>query len=132
MSVTYASIGVAAALSGQLLAAALQSPWVLWTFAVVFVFLALSMFGVYELRFAAVLHSRMASVNHRIPGGQYGGVLLMGMFSAVIVSPCVAAPLAGALLYISQTRDVVIGGAAVRFQNVYRLRRYKSLPFACT
>ncbi|MSQ50666.1 MAG: protein-disulfide reductase DsbD [Betaproteobacteria bacterium] len=113
MAVTYTGIGVAAALSGQMLAAALQSAWVLWTFALIFVLLALSMFGFYELNLPSGLHARIASASHRMPGGHYGGVALMGMLSAAIVSPCVAAPLAGALLYISQTRDVWLGGSAL-------------------
>ncbi len=113
MAVTYTGIGVAAALSGQMLAAALQSAWVLWTFAFIFVLLALSMFGFYELNLPSGLHARIASVSHRLPGGHYGGVAIMGMLSAAIVSPCVAAPLAGALLYISQTRDVLLGGSAL-------------------
>ena len=113
MAVTYTAIGVAAALSGQMLAAALQSAWVLWTFALIFVLLALSMFGFYELNLPSGLHARIASASHRFPGGHYGGVAIMGMLSAAIVSPCVAAPLAGALLYISQTRDVWLGGSAL-------------------
>ena len=113
MAVTYTAIGVAAALSGQMLAATLQSSWVLWTFALVFVLLALSMFGFYDLNLPSGLHARIASAAHRLPGGHYGGVAIMGMLSAAIVSPCVAAPLAGALLYISQTRDVWLGGSAL-------------------
>ena len=113
MAVTYTAIGVAAALSGQMLAAALQSPWVLWSFALIFVLLALSMFGFYELNLPSGIHARIAAASHRLPGGHYGGVVIMGMLSAVIVSPCVAAPLAGALLYISQTRDVWLGGSAL-------------------
>ena len=113
MAVTYTGIGVAAALSGQMLAAALQNAWVLWAFALIFVMLALSMFGFYELNLPSGLHARFVSASHRLPGGHYGGVVIMGMLSAAIVSPCVAAPLAGALLYISQTRDVWLGGSAL-------------------
>ncbi|MFM9968076.1 MAG: protein-disulfide reductase DsbD [Burkholderiales bacterium] len=113
MAVTYTAIGIAAALSGQLLAATLQNAWVLWTFALVFVLLALSMFGFYELNLPSGIHARIATASHKLPGGHYGGVAIMGMLSAAIVSPCVAAPLAGALLYISQTRDVWLGGSAL-------------------
>ena len=113
MSVTYTGIGVGAALSGNLLSAALQSPWVLSTFAAVFVLLSLSMFGFYELQLPAALHTRMTHASNRFKGGHLGAVVLMGVFSAAIVSPCVAAPLAGALLYISQTRDVLLGGIAL-------------------
>ena len=113
MSVTYTGIGVGAALSGNLLSAALQSPWVLSTFAAVFVLLSLSMFGFYELQLPAAFHTRMTHASSRFKGGHLGAVVLMGVFSAAIVSPCVAAPLAGALLYISQTRDVLLGGIAL-------------------
>jgi thiol:disulfide interchange protein DsbD len=113
MAVTYTAIGVAAALSGQLLSATLQNGWVLWTFALVFALLALSMFGFYDLNLPSGLHARIATAANRLPGGHYGGVAIMGMLSAAIVSPCVAAPLAGALLYISQTRDVWLGGSAL-------------------
>jgi thiol:disulfide interchange protein DsbD len=113
MAVAYAIAGVAAAYSGSLLAAALQNPWVLGAFAGVFVILALSMFGFYELRLPGFLHHHLHSAHKRLRGGQMASVAAMGVLSAVIVSPCVAAPLAGALLYISQTRDVALGGAAL-------------------
>ena len=113
MAVAYAAAGVAAAYSGSLLAAALQNAWVLGAFALVFVLLALSMFGLYELRLPGFVHQRLDQAHRRLPGGRIATVAGMGALSAVIVSPCVAAPLAGALLYIAQTRDVVLGGAAL-------------------
>jgi thiol:disulfide interchange protein DsbD len=113
MAVTYAIAGVAAAYSGTLIAAALQNPWVLTAFALVFVWLALSMFGFHELQLPAFLHDRLSSHHHKLRGGHVASVAAMGVLSAIIVSPCVAAPLAGALLYISQTRDVVLGGGAL-------------------
>ena len=113
MAVAYAAAGVAAAFSGSLLAAALQNAWVLGAFALVFVALALSMFGFYELQLPGFLHHRLHSAHSRLRGGQIVSVAAMGLLSAVIVSPCVAAPLAGALLYISQTRDVILGGGAL-------------------
>ena len=113
MAVAYAAAGVAAAYSGSLLAAALQNVWVLGAFALVFVLLALSMFGLYELRLPGFLHQRLDEAQRRLPGGRVASVAGMGALSAVIVSPCVAAPLAGALLYIAQTRDVALGGAAL-------------------
>jgi len=113
MALAYAAAGVAAAYSGSLLAAALQNAWVLGAFALIFVMLALSMFGFYELRLPGFLHQRLDSAHRRLRGGRIASVAGMGMLSAVIVSPCVAAPLAGALLYISQTRDVALGGAAL-------------------
>ena len=113
MSVVYALAGIAAAYSGTMLASALQNAWVLSAFALVFVLLALSMFGVYELQLPGFLRHRLHAAHGRLQGGRVASVAAMGGFSAVIVSPCVAAPLAGALLYISQTRDVAMGGSAL-------------------
>jgi thioredoxin:protein disulfide reductase len=112
MAVTYAVAGVAAGLSGTLLSAALQNAWVLGGFALLFVVLALSMFGFYELQLPTALQSRLSdTANHR--RGSYGGIVAMGALSALIVGPCVAAPLAGALLYIAQTGDAALGGLAL-------------------
>ena len=113
MALAYAVAGVAAGFSGTLIAAALQNVWVLVAFALVFVALALSMFGFYELRLPGFIHHRLHGAHRSLKGGRIASVAAMGVLSAVIVSPCVAAPLAGALLYISQTRDVVLGGAAL-------------------
>lgn len=113
MAVVYAIAGVAAGLSGSLLSAALQTPWVLGGMALVFVALALSMFGLYELQMPAFLQSRLAAASNRISKRTVASVFAMGGVSAIIVGPCVAAPLAGALLYISQTQDVVLGGLAL-------------------
>jgi len=113
MALTYAAAGVAAGLTGTMLAAVLQSPWVLATFAALFVLLALSMFGLYELQLPTFLQSRLAQEANRLHGGHLASVFGMGAISALIVGPCVAPPLAGALLYISRTRDVVQGGAAL-------------------
>ena len=113
MAIAYAIAGVAAAFSGSLLAAALQNAWVLGAFALVFVALALSMFGLYELRLPGFIHEHLHGAHRSLRGGRIASVAAMGALSAVIVSPCVAAPLAGALLYISQTRDVMLGGAAL-------------------
>ena len=113
MAVAYSAAGVAAAYSGSLLSAALQNAWVLGAFALMFVALALSMFGLYEIRLPGFLHQRLAATQGRLRGGRVASVAGMGVLSAVIVSPCVAAPLAGALLYISQTRDVALGGTAL-------------------
>lgn len=113
MAITYAAAGVAAGLAGTLLSAYLQTPWVLGSFAAIFVLLALSMFGFYELQLPTSLQSRLASAGNRVKGGRVAGAFLMGVLSAVIVGPCVAAPLAGALLYIGQTGDTVLGGLAL-------------------
>jgi len=113
MALVYTALGVAAGLAGQGLAAALQKPAVLAAFAGLLVLLALSMFGVYELQMPSALQSRLTQASGRLQGGRFFGVFLMGGLSALIVGPCVAAPLAGALVYISQTRDVVLGGLAL-------------------
>ena len=113
MAVTYALAGVAAGVTGTMLAAALQNVWVLSAFALVFVLLSLSMFGFYELQLPSALQSRLASTASHEKGGSLGGVVVMGVLSALIVGPCVAAPLAGALLYIAQTGDAVLGGWAL-------------------
>jgi len=113
MAITYAIAGVLAGLSGAMLAAALQSPWVVGSFAAMFVLLAGAMFGFYELQLPTAIQTRFAEATNRLPGGRFAGVFGMGALSALIVGPCVAAPLAGALLYISQSRDVVLGGSAL-------------------
>jgi thioredoxin:protein disulfide reductase len=113
IALSYTIAGIAAGLSGQLLSNALQSPWVLAATALIFVILSFSMFGFYELRLPHSIEERMVNTTNKLKGGQFLGVFIMGVISALIVSPCVAAPLAGALLYISQTRDVVLGGVAL-------------------
>jgi thiol:disulfide interchange protein DsbD len=113
MALVYTALGVAAGLLGQGLAAYLQHPWVVLAFAALMVLLSLSMFGLYELRLPASLQSWLGEGANRLPGGQFVSVFVMGLVSALVVSPCVSAPLAGALLYISQTRNVVLGGSAL-------------------
>ena len=113
MAVVYTALGVAAGLVGEGLAATLQNPWVLGAVGLLMVVMALSMFGVYTLQLPASLQTRLAGASGRRSSGKLAGVFAMGAISALIVGPCVAAPLAGALVYISQTRDVVIGGAAL-------------------
>ena len=113
MALTYAAAGVAAGFSGTLLAVTLQNAWVLGGFALIFVVLAFSMFGFYELQLPTFLQSRVATETARIKGGALPGVALIGALSAIIVGPCVAAPLAGALLYIGQSGDAVRGGMAL-------------------
>jgi thioredoxin:protein disulfide reductase len=118
-AIVYTLLGVAAGLAGEGLAAALQAPWVLTLFALLLVALALSMFDVYTLQVPAALQTRLTALSDRAGGGsgasagRLAGVAVMGALSALIVGPCVAAPLAGALVYISQTRDVVVGGLAL-------------------
>ena len=110
MAVAYTIAGVLAGLFGSNLQAALQAPWVVYSFAAVFVALAFSMFGFYELKLPDSLVSKVSSNSSR---GGFVGVAVMGFLSALIVGPCVAAPLAGALVYIGQTGDALLGGAAL-------------------
>ena len=113
MALTYTAAGVLTGLFGANLAAAFQDPWIVSTFALVFVLLALSMFGFYDLQIPASWQARLAALSHRQRGGTYAGVGVMGALSALIVGPCVAAPLAGVLIYIGQTGDPVLGGLAL-------------------
>lgn len=113
MALVYAGFGVAAGLAGEGLAAALQNRWVLGAFALLLSAMALSMFGLYDLQMPGAIQTRANAFANRFRGGSYVGVFIMGGVSAIMVGPCVAAPLAGALVYISQTRDVVLGGAAL-------------------
>ncbi|WP_394779837.1 protein-disulfide reductase DsbD [Undibacterium sp.] len=113
MALVYTSLGVAAGLAGEGLAGALQKPWVLLTFGALLVGLALSMFDVYQLQMPSGLQSRLSQTSGNMSGGRFIGVFIMGALSALIVGPCVAGPLAGALLYISQTRNIWIGGWAL-------------------
>ena len=113
MSVVYTALGVAAGLSGAGLAAWLQTPWVLALFALLLATLALSMFDVFTFQMPSSIQTKLSVKNNSILGGRVGAAALMGALSALIVGPCVAAPLAGALLYISQTGDVLLGGSAL-------------------
>ncbi|MDR2030899.1 MAG: protein-disulfide reductase DsbD [Azoarcus sp.] len=113
MASVYAVAGAVAGLTGTLLAAMLQNAWVLSVFALVFVVLALSMFGVFALQMPMALQSRLTEAANREKGGHLGGVAAMGALSALIVGPCVTAPLAGALLYIAGTGDAAFGGLAL-------------------
>ena len=113
MALTYALAGILAGLSGTLLSNALQTPPVQIGTALLFVVLALSMFDVYQLQLPPALQNGLNTLSSRLPGGRYLGVGLMGVLSALVMGPCVAAPLAGGLLYIAQTHDVALGGAAL-------------------
>ena len=110
MAVAYTIAGVLAGLFGANLQAALQMPWVIYSFSFVFVALAFSMFGFYELKLPDSLVAKVSSNSQR---SGYVGVAVMGFLSALIVGPCVAAPLAGALVYIGQTGDALLGGMAL-------------------
>lgn len=113
MALTYALAGVAAGFAGHTLQAALQKPLVIFIFSGVFVALALSLFGVYELRLPHFVQQALHRVSTNQKGGSYLGVFLMGIFATLVVSPCVTPPLIGALGYIGQTGQSVLGGIAL-------------------
>ena len=113
MALSYTLAGIAAGLSGNLLSQSLQNVWVLGATALVFVALAFSMFGFYELKLPAIIENKILGASQKLKGGEFLGVFVMGALSALIVSPCVAAPLAGALIYIGQTHNVLLGGVGL-------------------
>jgi thiol:disulfide interchange protein DsbD len=113
MAVTYTVAGVLAGLFGQNLQAAFQNPWIISGFVLIFILLALSMFGFYELQLPGRIQTRLAEASNRQQGGQLWGVAVMGFLSALIVGPCVAPPLMAALIVIGSSGDAVLGGAAL-------------------
>jgi thioredoxin:protein disulfide reductase len=113
MALTFAAVGVIAGLTGFLIATLLQNPWVIGSFSLIFVLLALSMFGFYELQIPSFLQTLLTRASNRYCGGGFTGVFFMGILSGLIVGPCVTPPLAGALLFIGQTQNVWLGGTAL-------------------
>ena len=113
MALTYTIVGVLVGLSGYNIQAWFQNPVILSTFAGLFVLFSLAMFGVYEMQLPAGLQTKLMSISNKQSGGRSGGVFVMGILSAVIVGPCVTAPLMGALIYIADTGDAVVGGTAL-------------------
>ena len=113
MAATYTVAGVLAALLGQNLQIWFQNPWILAVFSGMFVVLALSMFGLYELQLPATLQNRLVDWSNRQRGGHHVGVAVMGLLSALIVGPCVAPPLIGVLTFIAVTGDLALGAAAL-------------------
>jgi thiol:disulfide interchange protein DsbD len=111
--VVFTALGVIAGLAGANLAAWMQQPAILIAFAILFVLLAFSMFGMYSLQLPSSWQTRLANLSNKQRGGSLAGVAVMGVLSALIVGPCVAPPLAAAVLYIGQSRDPVFGGAAL-------------------
>ncbi|MFI3137550.1 MAG: protein-disulfide reductase DsbD [Methylococcaceae bacterium] len=112
-ALTYTVFGVLAALFGSNLQAAFQQPWIIALFSAIFVLLALSMFGFYHLEVPKALQSRLHNSSEKFRNRSYWGAAFMGSLSSLIVGPCVAAPLAGALIYIGQTGDALLGGSAL-------------------
>lgn len=113
MAITYAIAGIVIALIGSSIQASLQKPWIIVLFSGLFVLLALSLFGFYELQLPARFQRQVTALSNKQSGGTYLGVFLMGCLSTLIVSPCVSAPLVGVLAYIGQTGDVILGAVAL-------------------
>ncbi|EOI5776723.1 protein-disulfide reductase DsbD [Cronobacter malonaticus] len=113
MALTYTALGLVVAAAGLQFQAALQSPWVLVTLSVVFVLLALSMFGLFTLQLPASLQTRLTLMSNRQRGGSPGGVFAMGAIAGLICSPCTTAPLSAILLYIAQSGDLWLGGGTL-------------------
>jgi len=113
MALTYTVVGVLVGRSGQNLQAVFQNPWILSGFAGVFVLLSLSMFGFYELQLPARLQTKLSEISNRQEGGKLTGVAIMGFLSALIVGPCVAPPLAAAIIVIGNSGDALLGGGAL-------------------
>lgn len=113
MALTYAGLGVTAGLAGANLQATLQNPWLLGAFATVFVLLALSMFGAFELQLPGWVRNRLERAGRGQQGGTLAGAAALGLLSALLVGPCMTAPLAGALLFIGQTGSATTGGLAL-------------------
>ncbi|PYY81306.1 thiol:disulfide interchange protein [Pseudomonas sp. TKO26] len=113
MALVYAGMGVIAALLGSNLQAWLQQPWVLGSFAALFVLLALPMFGFFELQMPSFLRDRLEGASRQRQGGSLIGCGALGALSALLVGPCMTAPLAGGLLYIAQTGNALFGGLAL-------------------
>ncbi len=113
MALTYTAVGIIAGLFGANLQAVFQDPVIISIFAAVFVLLSLSMFGFYDLQMPGAIQSRLTRISNSQRGGTLAGVAIMGVLSAIIVGPCVTAPLLGALIVIGQAGDAVLGGTAL-------------------
>ncbi|OOS01235.1 protein-disulfide reductase DsbD [Canicola haemoglobinophilus] len=109
MALTYTLLGLIVAAIGLPFQIALQSPYVLITLSVIFIFLALSMFGVFTLQLPSSLQTKLTQLSQQQKSGAFGGVFVMGMIAGLVASPCTSAPLSGALLYVAQTGDLKTG-----------------------
>ena len=113
MALTYTVVGILVGLSGENIQAWFQNPWIIGSFAIIFIALSFSMFGFYELQMPTSIQSKITNMSNSQQGGNIIGVAIMGFLSALIVGPCVTAPLVGALIYIAETGDAVLGGMAL-------------------
>ncbi len=118
MATTYAFVGAFVALMGSNLQIAIQTPWVIAVFSIIFVLLALSMFEFYDLRLPSSWQTKLTKLSHSRAGGYYIGAAIMGCLSTLILSPCVTAPLIGALGYIANTGDVARGSLSLFFMGL--------------
>jgi thioredoxin:protein disulfide reductase len=113
MALAYACAGMLVAILGSNIQLYMEKPWVICVFSALFIVLALSLFGLFEIRLPHALQQRLSSRSTKHQSGTYAGVFLMGVFSTLIVSPCVSAPLVGVLAYIAKSGDVLLGGLAL-------------------
>lgn len=113
MAAAYSVLGMVAGRFGQNLQAWMQSPWIIGAFSAMFIVFAFAMFGLFDMQLSGSLQTRLTKVVNRLPGGRFTSAAVMGFMSALIVGPCVTPPLAGALLYIGQTGDMLTGGLAL-------------------
>jgi thiol:disulfide interchange protein DsbD len=113
MALVYTALGLAAGWAGEGLAATFQNPWVLGAFGILIATLALSMFDVYQLQMPAAIQLRLMKASDKQTAGKLAGVFVMGALSGLIIGPCVAAPLIGVLVVISQTHNAALGGGAL-------------------
>lgn len=118
MAITYALVGALFGAAGQSIQAYLQQPWIIILFSLIFVLMALSLFGLYNIQLPEKLRAAVAKISQHQKHGSYFGVLIMGILSTLILSPCVTAPLVGVLGYISQTGDALIGAYALFFMGL--------------
>jgi len=118
MSVTYAVVGAVVALLGSNLQVNMQSPWAISLFSLIFILLALSMFGFYEFKLPDSWQQKISGTNRNQRGGHYIGAAIMGCLSTLILSPCVTAPLIGVLTYIAQSKNVMLGSLTLFFLSL--------------
>ena len=113
VSFTYTLIGIFAGLSGNLISSSIQNPLLMIILGIVFILLALSMFDLYALKLPHFVENFIATSILRVEGGRYFNVFIIGMISSLVLSPCIAPPLAGAIIYINQSQDFILGGLAL-------------------
>lgn len=113
MALTYTLLGLIVAAIGLPFQVALQSPPVLISLSIVFILLACSMFGLYEIKLPNSWQQKLNTMSQKQQGGAFGSVFVMGMIAGLIASPCTSAPLSGALLYVAQSGDLLTGGLAL-------------------